>query len=241
MKTENPPISVAEVLEIVPSEDSWVNDGFKAVVRSITAPPANAQKKYWRCVLADAVGSATIKMTVYAYPKFAEGDLIEVVGSGIKRKEYNGSAEVGIGKTTEIHVLGRSAHHEEQKERAENLQPAVDGSKQHIHGQTVGMGIKEGLALVKHYNPELKPDTSAFWAKVHQYASSAVRLGNAIEHGNLTPPLSTPKAAAAPAEEAPQGGRADPPKGTNRKPPAGENGEAFPRTGVKNDDEDVPF
>lgn len=112
-RTSNPPLSVAQLLEIVPSEDSWVNDGFTAVVRAIKPPPANDAKKFWKCTLADTTGSATISMTVFFAPKFSEGDQIDVVGQGIKRKEYNGTAEVSVGQKSEIHIVGRAVRNQE--------------------------------------------------------------------------------------------------------------------------------
>lgn len=231
-------LSVAEVCELQPGDEqnaTWINPGFTGVVRTITKRAKKAGGFFWPCVIADTTGSATVEVSFFLVPKFSEGDLIEISGQGLRRTEYNGKAQAAIGKATEVHVLGKSVHHEEQVQRQETLQPALDGTKQHVNGQTVGMGIKEGLALVKFYNPELKPDMAEFWAKVHKYASGAVRLGNAMEHGNLTPALSAPVA-----EAEPQGGREDPPK-PKVKPPAGANGEAFPRSTKKTDDEDVPF
>src|SRR5262249_14895998 len=142
------PLSVAEVLEIVPAEDSWVNDGVSAVVRSIKASGPNAKRKFWEIILADTVGSATIRMAIYKAPHFNEGDVIDITGSGIKRKEYQGTAEISIGQKTEIHVVGRSAHHEEQKHRAETGAPSVNGELQKVAGQTVGMALKESINLV---------------------------------------------------------------------------------------------
>lgn len=250
-RTEEKMLSVAEVFEMTPGDEqnaTWINPGFTAVVSDIKATQVKSTGRTMNiCTLQDQTGSAKISMTVFSAVKFSKGDVIEVRGAGLRRTEYNGLAQVSMGKATEIHVLGKSVHHEEQAKRAETLEPAVNGTKQPVHGATVGMAMKEAITLAlrpDQFNSVPLVTTPEFWKRVHEHASAIIRLSNALEHGNLTPSLTPPKpAAAAPVAEAPPpaGGRADPPKGTNRKPPAGENGEAFPRRGGDAQDEDVPF
>lgn len=178
---------------MVPSENSWIDDGVMGVVRSITPPRPNAQKKYWKCVLADTVGSAKINLTVFTAPRFSEGDQIEIVGKGIKRKEYNGEAEIGLGKTSEIHVIGHSVHHEEQQARAAEGQPALNGQLQPIHGQTVGMALKLALDLltrdVEAAGLHATLNNQDFWKLVHVVSSDIIRVSAMIEHGKLAPSI----------------------------------------------------
>src|SRR5262245_9849729 len=90
------PLSITEVLEIEPGENSWVNEGLIAVVRKIEL--ITAGKKRWRCTLGDTVQrGAVLTMTLFFPPKFGEGDTIEITGKGIKRKEFNNYPEVSVG------------------------------------------------------------------------------------------------------------------------------------------------
>lgn len=235
-------LSVAEVFELQPGTEedpTWVNPGMLATVAKIVNTKVKQGRMEGRtmniCTLRDTVGSAEISMTLFQAAKFKEGDVIELSGGGIRRTEYKGMAQVTMGKNSQVHLVGKGVHHEDQERRKENLEPAPNGTKQRVNGQTVGMAMKEALPLATAANPELSPDQPEFWGKVHQYASTIIRLSNALEHGNLTPAM-TSRAVSKPAE-APEGsgGRADPPGGA--KPQPGAEGS------VKLDehDEDVPF
>lgn len=222
-------LSVAEVCELQPGDDqnaTWINPGFTGVVRTITKKTKKAGGFFWPCVIADTTGSATIEVSFFQAPKFSEGDVIELSGSGLRRTEYNGKAQAAIGKQTEIHVVGASVHHAEQVERQEMLQPALNGTKQHIQGQTVGMAMKEAIALTAaaDANPD-KVDSPEFWKRVHKTASAIIRLSNALEHGNLTPALTGPSAS----------GRADPPKAERPQPGPDRS------VDTSGADQDVPF
>ncbi len=70
--------------------------------------------------------------------------------------------------------------------------PEHQPAKVTVHGATVGMAVKEAIALANARAGDGKvmhPDQTDFWGKVHQYASAIIRLSNALEHGNLTPAL----------------------------------------------------
>lgn len=241
MPTTNKPISVAEALEIVPNNDSWINDGVTGVVRDIKASGLSSKRKFWRCTVADTVGSATIGMTVFTPPNFGIGDLIDVTGQGIKRKEYNGEAEIGVGQKTEIHVLGKSAHHQEQVQRSESHKPSVNGQQQPVNGQTVGMALKEAaamLAVIGYDADDLR--NPAWWKRLHEIASDVIRVSRMLERGALAAPVKyretgveehrdpEPEPDPEPTPPPRTSGRADPPPRSNPVP-------------HDRDDEDVPF
>jgi hypothetical protein len=182
-------LSVAQVCDLQPGDENnatWINPGFTGVVRSITAKKTKAGKNFWPCTIADVTGPETIEVSFFTAPKFSEGDVIDIHGKGLRRTEYNGSAQAAIGRETEITVVGRSAHEPEQKERAAAGQPAVNGQPQHIQGQTVGMAIKEALAILAKGN-DAKLHTPEFWAQVHQLASDIIRVSQLLEKGKLAP------------------------------------------------------
>jgi len=235
-------LSVEEVLELVPGDQdnaTWVNPGMTAVVRSIKRTNTKKGGVMNICTLGSQTGSAEISMSVFAAVKFNEGDLIEISGQGLRRTEYNGLQQVSLGKNTEIHVLGKSVHHEEQVERKATMAPSVNGTPQPVYGATVGLALKEGLALAGMagggITRELLND-KLFWADVKLYASNIIRIGRALEAGKLSP---NPWAPPAPPSEEPAPapvGRSDPPKPATRPQPG-------PGGTVKHDDDDgdMPF
>lgn len=184
------PISVAELTEL--PDDSWVNAGFTAVARSIERKIAKkTNKPFWVCAMADTTGSATVELAMFTAPKFGEGDQVDFLGQGIKFKNGQYGPKVSVGDKTEIHVVGKSAHHAEQKERAESGAPAVNGQPQMVMGQTVGMALKESIALVTMAHGGIqdgKPlKDPLFWQDVKACASNIIRLGRSLEKGHLSP------------------------------------------------------
>jgi len=231
-------LSVEEVLELPPGDDqnaTWINPGFKAVVREIkrTQTKKAPVRAMNICTLGSETGAAEISLTVFAAVKFEEGDLIEVSGQGLRRTEYNGLAQVTMGKNTEIHILGKSAHAPEQAERKAAGAPPID-NKGHfpISGQTVGMAMKESLALAGMAAGGITRDVlkdPLFWQDVKTYAGNIIRISRSLEAGKLSPPSwPTPKR-----EEAP------PSKPAAIKPQPGPDGAAFPPNA--GDEDSVPF
>lgn len=257
-------MSIAKVptLTEVIDHPGWLNHGVSVVVVSITqkvsGPKAkNPGRKFWVCKVADPVGRETAELTVFgAPPNFREGDAIELTGKGIKLEDSQYGAKLSIGKDSEVSVFGQSAHHEEQQERRAHSQPAVNGALPQIAGQTVGMAVKEAIAVIREAFPG--PDgldcghlnDPEFWLQVHNTASDIIRVSRILEAGHLAPMVakrdgkalppaakgsSEPKASTPPPE--PSGGRSDPPKPA-QKPLPGIDGS------VKHDDTDedsVPF
>lgn len=231
------PLSVAEVFELQPGDDdnpTWINPGMIAVVQSVERKMGKNGKPRWPVVFADQTGSATVESAFFSAPKFSEGDVVQLEG-GLRRTEYNGKAQVSIGKNATINVVGKSAHHAEQKERAASGAPAVNGQPQMVLGQTVGMALKESLALVVMAHGGIqdgKPlKDPLFWHDVKQCASNIIRLSRSLEKGHLSP---APWPTAAKPESS---GRVDPPKPA-AKPQPGPEGSAFPD---QVDPEDIPF
>lgn len=221
MNSKEQMLSVAEVCELQAGDAdnaTWINPGFQGVVRKIDQRNTKAGKKMWPCVIADTTGSATLEVTFFTAPKFGEGDLLEFSGQGLRRTEYNGKPQAAIGQKTEVHVLGKSVHHEEQVERAATGQPAINGTAQPVIGPTVGMAINNAMETLRHtYGVEFKAalKTPAFWAEVHELSSDIIRVSRLLEHGKLAEPIrervqgKTEPAAKAPAAKA-TGPRAKP-------------------------------
>lgn len=185
------PLSIAEAFELTP--ETWINDGVQGVAASIENKKSKAGKPYWRVTLRDETGSAQLGLSMFFAPKFGEGDLIEITGKGIKRGEYNGNAEISIGKDSKINTVGKSVHADEQQQRAATLQPAVNGTRPHIEGQTVGMAMKEAIALltIGMERDELDAVTAdpKFFRRIWEVSSHLVRVSCYLKAGHMAPKL----------------------------------------------------
>ena len=234
-RQDTQPASVAELVEL--PHDSWVNAGFTAVARSIERKISKkTNKPFWVCSMADTTGSAIVELAMFTAPKFGEGDQVDFLGQGIKFKNGQYGPKVSVGDKTEIHVVGKSAHHAEQKGRADAGAPAVNGQPQMVLGQTVGMALKESLALVTMAHGGIqdgKPlKDPLFWQDVKQCASNIIRLSRSLEKGHLSP-------APWPTSPKPEtSGRVDPPKPA-ANPQPGPEGSAYDPSGEM--DSDIPF
>ncbi len=214
MSKNEPMLSIAEVVEIPAGDEenaSWINPGFTGIVAELKSTKTKAGKPMWNCVIRDTTGSATIDMTIFESPRFKQGDQINVHGKGLRRTEYKGKAQAAMGRNTMIQVVMSSVHHEEQTARAQNHAPALDGSPQPINGMTVGMAMKEALALCAPGN-QPKWCTPGFWQEVHQMASDIIRTSLLLEKGKLAPAV---RDRVKTQKEAP----AEPPKATNEIDP----------------------
>lgn len=236
MATEKP-LSVAEVFELQPGDENnptWINPGMIAVVRSVERVMGKNGKPRWPVVFADQTGSATVEAAFFSAPKFSEGDLVQLEG-GLRRTEYNGKAQVSIGKNATINIVGKSVHHEEQKERAQTGQPAVNGQPQIVNGQTVGMAAKEAIALTVMawggIDGIAKLKDPLFWADVKTNMSNIIRICRSVEKGHLSPAPWQPPAPPAPATSTP-------PAAPRKTQPSNEREAANLSDGP---DEDVPW
>ena len=244
-------LSIAEVFELTPGTTenaTWVNPGCIAVVREIkTIKSQKTGKEFFPCVLADQTGSATVECSFFTRPKFAVGDVIELAGKGLRRTEYNGNAQVSVGKDTVINIVGKSVHHAEQVQAAATGAPALNGTAQHVPGVTVGMAIKEAIRLAwlttgMGMTRAILSDP-LFWADVKQYASNIIRVSRSLENGKLTAPPWAAKPeetqAASAVAPTPQIAANAPKQARAAAPQPGPGGQAFPPS--PENEEDIPF
>lgn len=207
-------LTVAQVCAIQPGDEqnaSWVNPGFTGVVREINERNTKAGKKFYPCVIADMTGPETIEVSFFQKPPpFEVGDLVDIFGKGLRRTEYNGNPQAAIGKETQVHVIGKSAHEPEQQERAATMQPSVSGKPQPVPGQTVGMAVKTALDILSkdmtHDDLVARLISPPFWASVHEVASDIIRVSRMLEAGKLAQPIKERGGSAQPSPQ-PQGGR----------------------------------
>lgn len=194
------PMSVAEVSEL--PHDSWINDGFTAVVRTIERKVSKTQKPFWKCKLADTTGSAVVGCTMFTAPKFKEGQIVDFLGQGIKFKNDKYGPEVSISDKTEIHPLGMHVRDQEpgtpgagHREGASEPTPKGDFHK----------AMKRQALLYLHcldYASQIqKKDTGGNWRpELHQACVSSLYIeANRKGLDSLVPPLG----AAEPAKPSP--------------------------------------
>ena len=211
--TNQQPLTIAEVCELpAGNEDdhSWVNGGFRGTVYNIASKQSQAGKAYWVLTIGDSDNQASVQMSVFAAPRCQQGDEIEVVGTGLRRTEYNGQPQVAMSKTAEIHVVNRQAPKEPARMPAKGPETASEGSKspqgaqgQPMHGATAGMAVK--VALSAHLEAIGDPvDKGAaladlhFWVRVETTAVRIAKMCSALEAGKPAVKPAAPKPVAPP-------------------------------------------
>lgn len=116
------PLSVEEVLEL--QDGDWVNGGFQAVVLTIEAKNLKQNRKGWSLTLGSETGNATLSMLVFQAPRYSIGALIEVGGTGIKFKYYNGAPEVSLGRSSTVNMIRAGTASGAQVREQNNRPPA---------------------------------------------------------------------------------------------------------------------
>lgn len=259
-------LSVEQVLEMQPGDESWVNGDIRARVIAIEnktgKPPGN--KKFWKIELGSDTSGARIFMTVFMAPRFGPGSLIDITGKGIKRSQFNGDDEIKIGNKVEIHLVeaagnrppppqqtpppARTAQDDQRggapppREHQETLPGTETAANTFpMEGQTVGMVMKEARELVQYTLGENLTEESLdqpeIYALIWRVASALAKISNKLKKGNLAP---FPGSASRPAPaSAPAPAPTPPPAPPPAAPPPRSNPPPPPRRPV--DDEDVPF
>lgn len=249
MPTERP-LSVAEACEL-PAGDAdnpaWVNAGVTGHVASVTERATQKGGKMWVCVLRDTTGSATIEFSMFTAPKFNPGDLIDVTGKGLRRTDYNGKAQLSLGKSCEVHRLGRVVEpepapgpgpqvvHRDGVVEPEDCDPNGPAPLHPVMGQTVGMAIKEAITLVDPNGFTGLINSPDYWRAVHAAASDIIRVSRLLERGQLAPSarLRAKASGRPPPEPLPP-----PPRAMTEPPPPARKAAV---TTTQAPDEDVPF
>lgn len=200
-------LTLAEVCELQPGDEqnaTWINPGTTAYVKSIVPRNSRQGKKMWPCMLHDPDTGAEAEMTLFSTPKFSIGDHIEVSGQGLRRTEYNGKAQISVGKNTSIHILTEarkppfgSYAPPAEKPTEPTAFPArepVDAQPMRtIFGATVGAAINQSMEVFRYiYTPaklEAALKTPEFWADLHTMASDFCRVALILENGKVAPKI----------------------------------------------------
>lgn len=176
-------LTVSQVIQIPPGDDehaAWINPGVIGICRRVERKTTKAGKPYWPCVIGDEHSDASVEVSFWSAPKFQEGDRVEMSGKGLRRTEYNGKAQVAVGKETVINVAAGAP----RVMAAAAGAVAEKANNALISGQTVGMAVKEALAIVAPLFAG-KLNDAAMWAQVHRTASDIIRVAQVLERGTL--------------------------------------------------------
>lgn len=244
-------LSVSAVLAL-PS-DSWVNGGLRAVCshqeRKVSS---KTNKPFWKIEFTDQENGALLKSMMFFAPKFSEGQVVELTGSGLKFKNGQYGPELSIGDKAVITVLGHSSPPPEPQnptyghaDQSASAASRYDHAGTPVFGATVGMAINQALENFRHcYAPAdfaAMMKTPFFSAALHEQASDIIRVSRMLEAGKLAAPVKVragghPDLEAAPGheQEAPAHAHAggNQPAFPNRTaPPANQGRSDPPRTG----------
>lgn len=185
---DNKTYTVAEAAALPP--DSWINGTLEAHCIKVETIAKKAPKvgNFYKAHLSDGGSEPLASMSLFMAPKFQAGDIIRLSGQGIKRGDYNGKVQISIGKDTRIDV----SPGQQKLVAAAHAAHAEHANSEMISGQTVGMAMKEALALrsMGHTTTMSELLTApGFWSGVHETASDIIRISRMLEKGQLADPV----------------------------------------------------
>lgn len=211
------PITCAQIAAL--PDQSWINDGFIATVLKVDTVPKKAGGNFWKLTLGDSLGDYThgCTMSLFAAPRCNPGDVIRVTGKGISKKSYQGKPQVGMGKESTLEVMPSSARIQSNVESSiaeVKGNRAAEKAECMIPGQTVGMAIKEALALhsigLDNQTIKLQLTAPGFWSDVYATASDIIRVSRLLESGKLCDPVKQRSAPAQGSRQVPAQPKHDP-------------------------------
>lgn len=182
-------------------DDQWINDA-EIIVTVLKIEPINkkAGGVFYKATLGNGPGDYTNSFTLSLFiaPKFQVGDVIRIAGKGLKKGSYQGKPQVGLGKESTIDIQGKStvavAATVQQAQHAQQSQTIATDM---VAGQTVGMAMKEALAIhtigMSHQEATEAVTAPGFWSAVYMTASDVIRVARMLESGKLADPVSVRK------------------------------------------------
>ncbi len=197
-------LTLAEVCSL-PNE-SWVT-GFSATCISLEAKTSTKTgKNFWKVQWADADGGIRVSSTLFTFPKFKQGDQVEVSGQSIKFSDGQYGKEIKIGDKAQIIAFGGQQpptpaqapaagegdfHPTPRAQTPTQAPKAATETGKPVFGATVGMAMNlavESLTKgLEHKAIAERLTTEAFHEAVHQVASDFIRTSARLERGDLAP------------------------------------------------------
>lgn len=178
--------TVAEIATL--PDDSWVNGSVAAHVLKIETVAKRAGGNFFKASLGDAAGdyTNTVSMSLFAAPRFQQGDQIRLGGGGIKKSSYMGKPQIALGKSFTVEVIPgtqRIAAAIESSQQANHANGAQKANEGLINGAQVGGAVKTVFEALNPTSDDMaNPD---FWRTLHEHASDYVRVCQLMEKGKL--------------------------------------------------------
>ncbi len=181
---------------------SWINGGVLGTCRELTPKQSKAKQTYWAVKLSDPSGHPLIETVLFTpVPGFAVNDVVQILGKGLRRTEYNGNPQIALSKNAVITVVAGG-----QVSGGATSQPApqsasngprtaperpldyMDGPPRRstqvgpltVNGATVGMALKAALDL--HARNVVPPYGKNFWDDVEATAQQIIAMSARLEH-----------------------------------------------------------
>lgn len=219
--------TLAEVAQLRPGDKqspSYVNFSFEALVFVGQSKPTANGGKMFPVTLTDP-DDPRVKLASLSFDgKFPQyhGKRVRFSGKGMTRTEYNGSAQLGLGKNTVLEILGNGPSQPPTQQRREenrppaqrNDAPATSTAPKALNAGFEAKAIELALELMHTNATDTAPGSEDFTLQVYTLSSDLVRIYDRLILRQLAkgPAERAKKLNGAPATEPPdQGGRQDPP------------------------------
>jgi hypothetical protein len=186
---------VAEILEMEPSrgrDKSWVGGPFTAIVKNAKERrPRSGGRAFYTCELEDPDNSNNyLEATADVDFTRMEGSLVEVSGQGISREEYNGKAQVKMGRNAMVQVVSGGGGGSNRSSESRNTHPPAreqstsapaSGGEERPYGPAVGGAVETAAVAIMAMDKPPQPGTPEFAKLLWEVASDVFRVNHLLQ------------------------------------------------------------
>jgi hypothetical protein len=190
-------MTLTDIINTAPG--NWIQDDFNAIPTGLQQKTGKSGPFYVGKIQDPQFPGVQADVTFFRPDAMQFQDKVcHFAGQGMKRDEYNGTPKVTIGQKVTIQVMGTPQLPQHSPQQAQGYQqtpaqpyhhqpaqqPApAQAQKKPILGVTVGMAINNACNLIAAVGTCGRP----LQEEIHNLASDIIRIGIALESGNLAP------------------------------------------------------
>lgn len=176
-------------------DKSWIPGPFTCVVKNAREMQGRNGSRFYSAELEDPE-NPRIMIEATADIDFTrlQGDLVEITGSGISREEYQGNAQLKMGRKAEAHVISSKAHRaptgppsrpDTRAAGGSSRQPPA-ASAERPYGPAIGNALDLATRCILDANLAT-PGTPEFVVELLGIASDIMRVNAYMAAGHLAP------------------------------------------------------
>lgn len=168
-------------------DETWINDPVQCLLTIVKQGTSKSGRPYWNTELTDPNDPSCqpVSAAFFADPARYNGQIVEIGGKGNRKGSYSGKAQINIGKTGIVKVIGASNSSATQQAPAPPpTHPARTAPVNTVNGQSIGMAVKEAHLSILKSGEALTEDAIVEKAGIFLRASSRLERGEHMQQSS---------------------------------------------------------